>query len=99
MGALGLAWGGGVGGGGVHFQEVQFFNYFRHNKSEPDLTDDCIFTVFLICLPNWFRLEMEPHELVRKSVTTNLHSCVVNIFKLFLGPVTRGHVQEFTALF
>ena len=32
--------------GGVHFQKVQFLNYFRHNKSEPDLTDDCILLCF-----------------------------------------------------
>ena len=33
----------------VVFQKVLFFNYFRHDKSEPDLTDDCIFTLCLIC--------------------------------------------------
>ena len=68
--------------GGVHFQKVPFFNYFRHNKSEPDLTDDCICAVFLNFLPNRFRLNMEPHELVCKSVTANLHRNSVSIFKI-----------------
>ena len=103
------------------FQKVWFFNYFRHDKSEPHFTDDCIFTEFLNFLPNRFRLEMEPHELIWKSVTANLHRIFVSIFKIvfkiwdiwnlisrflifqtqisvFLGPVTRGHVQEFTNL-
>ena len=44
-GGKGMSVGGGGGGKGF-FQKVFFFNYFRHNKSEPDLTDDCIFTVF-----------------------------------------------------
>ena len=113
------------GGGGkrVLFQNVWFFNYFRPNKSEPDLTDDYICTVFLNVLPNRFRLEMEPHELIWKSVTANLHRYSVSIFKMFfkiwdiwnlvprfllfrtqiiivfVGPVTRGHVQEFTDVF
>ena len=79
------AWGGGEGGGwgkGL-FQKVWFFNYFRNNKSEPDLKDDCIFAVFLNFLPNRFRLNMEPHELVWKSVTAILHIISVSIFKMF----------------
>ena len=38
----------GVEGGGKGFfsKSMVFFYYFRHNKSEPDLTDDCIVTVF-----------------------------------------------------
>ena len=79
---LGLGgWGG--GGVGVNFQEALCLNYLRHSKSEPDLTDDCIFVVFVNVLPNWFRLEMEPHELVWESVTTNLHRMFVSIFKIF----------------
>ena len=66
----------------VHVQEVPFFNYFRHNKSEPDLTADCIVTVFLNFLPNRFCFNMEPHELVCKSVTANLHRILVSIFKV-----------------
>ena len=73
----------GWGGGKGFFQKVLFFNYFRHDKSEPDLTDDCIFTVFLNILPNRFRLEMEPHELVWKSVAAILHRISVSIFKFF----------------
>ena len=68
--------------GGVQFQKVQILNYFRHNKSEPYLTDDCMFTVFLNFLPNRFRLNMEPHELVWKSVTAILHRISVSIFKI-----------------
>ena len=60
-----------------------YFNYFRHDKSEPDLTNDCIFTVFLNVLPNRFRLGMEPHELVWKSVTAILHRNCVSIFLIF----------------
>ena len=83
MGELGLALGGGVGVGGVRFQEVQFFNYFRHNKSEPYLTNDCIFyRVFVYFHPNRFCLEMEPHELVWKSVTAILHRILVSMFKV-----------------
>ena len=54
-----------VGGRGP-FSKSTILNYFRHNKSEPDLTDDHVFTMFLNLLPNWFRLEMEPHELKKK---------------------------------
>ena len=57
----------------VVFRNILFCNYFRHDKSEPDLTDDYIFTLFLNVLPNRFRLEMEPHELIWKSATANLH--------------------------
>ena len=74
------------GGGwvrGVHSKKVQVLIYFRHNKSEPDLTDDCMFAVFLNFLPNRFRLNMEPHELVWKSVTAILHIICVSIFKIF----------------
>ena len=71
--------------GGVHFQKVQFFNYFRHNKSEPDLTVDCMFTMFFNFCPNRFRLNMEPHELVWKSVTAILHRILVSIFKVFFN--------------
>ena len=72
-----------VGGGGKgFFQKVRFFNYLRHNKSEPYLTDDCIFTVFLNFLANRFRLGMEPHELAWKSATANLHRICVSIFKI-----------------
>ena len=62
-----------------------FSNYFRHNKSEPDLTDGCIFTEFLICVPNRFCLEMEPHELVWKSVTAIMHIIFVSFFKFFFN--------------
>ena len=72
-----------MGGWEGPFSKVPFLNDFRHNKSEPDLTDDCICTVFLICLPNRFCLEIEPHELVWKSVTAILHRIVVSIFMLF----------------
>ena len=71
--------------GGVHFQKVLFFNYFRHNKSEPDSTDDCICTVSLIFLPNRFCVEMKPHELVWKSVTAILHRICVSIFMIFFS--------------
>ena len=49
MGELGLAWGGGVGagvGGGGPFSRSTNFNYFRHNKSEPELIEDFIFAMF-----------------------------------------------------
>ena len=65
------------------FSKSMVFNYFRHDKSEPDLKDDCIFTVFLNFLPNRFRLEMEPHELIWKSVTAILHRICVSIFMIF----------------
>ena len=42
-----------------------------------------MFTVFLSFLPNRFRLNMEPHELVWKSVTAILHRISVSIFKVF----------------
>jgi hypothetical protein len=73
-----------VGGGGKgFFSKSMVFNYFRHDKSEPYLTDDCIFTEFSNFLPNRFRLNMEPHELVWKSVTAILHRIFVSIFKVF----------------
>ena len=75
-------WGGGGGEKGFS-QKVGLFNYFRHDKPELDLTDDCIFTVLLNFLPNGFRPEMEPHELVWKSVTAILHRFVTRIFKVF----------------
>ena len=81
MGELGLAWGG--AGGGAPFSKSTIFNYFRHNKSEPDLKDDCIFTVFLNVLPNRFCFKLEPHELVWKSVTAILHRICVSIFMIF----------------
>ena len=74
-----------MGGERGFFQKVSFSNYFRHDKSEPYLTDDCILTVFLDFLPNRFRLEMEPRELAWKSVTAILHRFVVSIFKLFFN--------------
>ena len=58
-----------------------FFNYFRHDKSEPRFTDDCSFTLFFNFIPNRFRLNMEPHELVWKSVTANLRGNCVSLFK------------------
>ena len=70
-------------GGRGPFKKVPFSNYFRHKKSEPDLRDDYIFTVFLNFRPNQFCLEMEPHELVWKSVTAILHRILVSIFKVF----------------
>ena len=69
-------------GGKGFFQKVWFLIYFRHNKSEPDLTDDCIFTVLFQFLPNRFRFNMEPHELVWKSVTAILHRMFVSVFKV-----------------
>ena len=71
-----------VGGRGP-FSKSTIFNYFRHNKSEPDLKDDCIFTVFLNFIPNRFCFKPEPHELVWKSVTAILHRIVVSIFMIF----------------
>ena len=64
------------------FSKSTIFNDFRNNKSEPDLKDDCIFTVFLNCLPNRFCFKPEPHELVWKSVTAILHRIVVSIFRI-----------------
>ena len=74
--------GGGGGRGKGFFSKSMVFNYFRHDKSEPYLTDDYIFRVFLNFLPNRFRLEMEPHELVWKSVTAILHRFFVSIFMI-----------------
>ena len=71
------------GGGEGFFQKIWFFNYFRNNKSEPDLKDDCIFTVFLHVLPDRFRLKPEPHELAWKSVTAILHRICVSIVMMF----------------
>ena len=79
---MGMSVGGGGGGKGF-FQKVWFFNYFRNNKSEPDLKDDCICTVFLNFLQNRFCFKPEPHELVWKSVTATLHKKNVNIFMIF----------------
>ena len=80
-----------VGGWGP-FSKSTMFNYFRHNKSEPYLTDDFVLTVFPNFLPNRFRLNVEPHELVWKSVTANLHKLVVSIFKMFfLFPKSEIH--------
>ena len=59
-GGMGMSVGGGGGGKGV-FSKSMVFNYFRHDKSEPHFTDDCMFTVFFRFLPNQFRLNMEPH--------------------------------------
>ena len=53
-------WVEGGGGKGV-FQKVWFINYLRHDKSEPDLTDDFVFTEFFNFLTNRCRLNMEPH--------------------------------------
>ena len=53
--------------------EPGWWGGFRHNKSEPDLADDCIVTEFLNFLSNRFRLGMESNELIWKSVTANLH--------------------------
>ena len=88
LGGVGRGVGGGEGhesgwgGGGerAFFRNVIFFNYFRHDKSEPYLTDDCIFVMFLNFLPNRFRLNMEPHELIWTSVTAILHILSVSIF-------------------
>ena len=74
MGGMGMSVGG--RGGERFFSKSMVFNYFRHDKPEPDLTDDYMFTVFCEIYPNRFRLNMEPHELVWKSVTTNLHRFV-----------------------
>ena len=75
----------GWGGGKGFFQNTWFLNHFRHNKSEPDLTVDLFFTLFLNSLPNRFRLEMEPHELIWKSVTANLHRLFQSILKICFG--------------
>ena len=61
-------------------QNIWFFNYFRHDKSEPHFTDDCMFTVFLNFIPNRFRLKMEPRELVWKNVTAIPHMIFLSIF-------------------
>ena len=85
----GYGWGGdghecGWGGGGKGvFSKSMVFNYFRHDKSEPDLKDDCMFTVFLNFIPNRFCFKPEPHELVWKSVTAIMHSFFVSIFMIF----------------
>ena len=71
-----------VGGRGP-FSKSTIFNYFRHNKSEPDLKDNCIFTVFSNFLPNRFCFIPEPHELFWKSVTAILHIILVSIFEVF----------------
>jgi hypothetical protein len=81
-GGMGMSVGGGGGGKGF-FSKSMVFNYFRHDKSEPDLKDDCIFTVFLNFLPNRFCFKPEPHELVWKSVTAILHRIFVSIFMIF----------------
>ena len=65
------------------FQKNAICNYFWNNKSEPDLKDDCMFTVFLNFLPNRFCFEMEPHELIWKSVTAILHRIFMSIFMIF----------------
>ena len=70
---LGGNQGGGVEGKRGLVKKSCFSNYFRHDESETDLTDDWMCTVFLIFCPNRFRLEMEPRELIWKSVTANLH--------------------------
>ena len=71
-----------VGGRGP-FSKTTIFNYFRHNKSEPVLKDECIFTVFLFFLPIRFCFKPEPHELAWKSVTAILHRIFVSIFMIF----------------
>ena len=89
LGGWGGGWVGGMGmsvggwGGKGFCSKSMVFNYFRHDKSEPHFTDDCIFTVFLNCLPNRFRLNMEPRELIWKSVAAILLRFVVSIFKVF----------------
>ena len=78
-----------VGGRGP-FAKSTIFNCFRHNKSEPDLKDDCFVTVFLNFLPNRFCFKLEPHELVWKSVTAILHSFFVSIFMIFFKLFKNG---------
>ena len=65
------------------FSKSMVFNYFQHDKSEPDLKDDIMFTEFLNFTPNRFCFKPEPHEFVWKSVWSIMHRKSVSKFKIF----------------
>ena len=69
-----------VAGGKGFFPKRIIFNYFQHDKSEPDLKDYYIVTTCLHFRPNRFCFKPEPHEVIWKSVTAILHIICVNMF-------------------
>ena len=84
---LGLAWGEpgwwGRGGGKGFFEKYGFLFISDITSQRQILQMTAFLRSFFKFLPNRFRLEMKPHELVWKSVRAILHGFVVNIFKVF----------------
>ena len=65
------------------FFKSVIFNCFQFKKSEHHLDCDCIFAVFSNLYPNRFGFISEPHDLVRRSVWSILHTSVGSIFYIF----------------
>ena len=81
----------------VVFQKVLFFDYFRHDKSEPHFTDDCILYSVFDLSPKSVSPQNGTTLALWKSVTAILHRISVSIFEMFCKSEIHGaRISEFS---